>query len=117
MLSFPLGVFPIEPNIAVKRLQASFISDELQADAFMRQEISGSPTSEHFFRVRKAAFSWTRKMELPSLRIERLEANAGSFCCIIGGGVLESRLPSSSPASCPLLLQSMAEACQQAWWG
>lgn len=90
-LSFPRGAFPmaisslIEANIAVKRLQAFFSSDELQADAVMRQEIARSPTSEHVIKVQKAVFSWTRRMEQPSLQIERFEVNAGSFCCIIGG--------------------------------
>lgn len=91
LLSFPLGAFPmaisslVAANIAVKPLQAFFNSDELQADAAMRQEISGSQTSEPVIKVHKVAFSWTRKMEQPSLQIERFEANAGSFCCIIGG--------------------------------
>lgn len=91
LLSFPLGAFPmaisslVEANIAVRRLQAFFTSDELQADAVMREEISESQTSEHVIRVRKAAFSWTQKREVPSLQIERFEADAGSFCCIIGG--------------------------------
>ncbi|CAO1600714.1 hypothetical protein XANCAGTX0491_004396 [Xanthoria calcicola] len=75
----------VAANIAVKPLQAFFNSDELKADAAMRQEISGSQTSEPVIKVHKVAFSWTRKMEQPSLQIERFEANAGSFCCIIGG--------------------------------
>jgi ABC-type multidrug transport system fused ATPase/permease subunit len=89
LLTFPLAILPmvitsiIEASVAVGRLTAFFVAEELQADAVI---IRGAveETGEESLTIRDGTFSWDRYADRHALEDINFAASKGELTCIVG---------------------------------
>ncbi|WEW56438.1 ATP-binding cassette glutathione S-conjugate transporter ycf1 [Emydomyces testavorans] len=89
LLTFPLSILPmvitsvVEASVAVNRLKAYLIADELQANAVLRQEPVLHPGDESV-RIRDATFTWNRHEGRHVLENIDFSTRKGELSCIVG---------------------------------
>lgn len=89
LLAAPLMVLPMvitaiaEASVAVGRLRAFFVAEELQPDAIMRKE-TVQERGEESVRIRDATFTWDRRGNRNALEDISFSAYKGDLSCIVG---------------------------------
>jgi ABC-type multidrug transport system fused ATPase/permease subunit len=89
LLSAPLTVIPMvitaitEASVAIDRLTAFFIAEELQPDAIIRKE-AVDETGKESVKIRNATFTWDRHGNRNVLEDINFSACKGELTCIIG---------------------------------
>jgi ABC-type multidrug transport system ATPase subunit len=89
LLTAPLTVLPMvitaitEASVAVGRLTAFFIAEELQPDAIIRKE-TAQKIGEESVRIRDATFTWDRHGKRNALENINFSAYKGELSCIVG---------------------------------
>lgn len=89
LLTAPLTVLPMvitaitEASVAVGRLTAFFIAEELQPDAIIRKETL-QEIGEESVRIRDATFTWDRHGNRAALEDINFSAYKGELSCIVG---------------------------------
>lgn len=89
MLTFPLAVLPmvitsvIEASVAVGRLTAYLIAEEIQPDAVVIKP-AAEELGEETVSINEASFSWNRHEAKDVLHDINFSANKGELTCIVG---------------------------------
>lgn len=89
LLTAPLMVLSMvitaiaEASVAVGRIRAFFVAEELQPDAIMRKE-TVQERGEESVRIRDATFTWDRRGNRNALEDISFSAYKGELSCIVG---------------------------------
>ncbi|KIW27349.1 uncharacterized protein PV07_07093 [Cladophialophora immunda] len=90
LLTFPLTVLPmvitsiIEASVAVGRLTAFFITDELQEDAVRFIDEPPKQAGDASVSIKDATFTWDKNAGKNVLQNINFNANKGELTCIVG---------------------------------
>ncbi|KAI9746617.1 MAG: hypothetical protein M1818_000330 [Claussenomyces sp. TS43310] len=127
LLTFPLAMLPmvissiIEASVAVSRLTAFFVAEELQDDA-VNVEAPVEELGEESIKIEDATFSWNRHETKNALEDVNFSAAKGELTCIVGrvgagkSSFLESILGNLYKVKGEVTIRgSVAFVAQQAW--